>query len=139
MAPCPITALLGKESLPSCPVGVCTGKHLHRLAVRAPFDAAQDMIDLLGCKHSLSAHCVILFNQQTQVLLLSAALHPSITQSVWIFGFALAQVQYLALGFYEVHMCPPLNLSESLWMAVLSLHHAACTFQHPQTGLIQQP
>jgi len=74
-------------------------------------DAAQDMVGLLGCEHTLLGHIELLINQHTQVLH-SAALHPFFTQPVFVLGIALTHVQDLALGLAELHEVrtgPPLK------------------------------
>jgi len=62
--------------------------HLPRPAGHAAFDAAQDMVGLLGCKRTLSGHVELLVNQHPQVLLLSASLNPLSAQPVFVLGIA---------------------------------------------------
>ncbi|KAK4828585.1 hypothetical protein QYF61_027675 [Mycteria americana] len=86
---------------------------LPRPAGHASCDAAQDMVGLLGCKRTLSAHVRLLIHQYPQVLLHRAALNPFIPQPVLIPGVAPTQVQDFALGLvepHEVHTGPLLEL-----------------------------
>ena len=48
--------------------------HLRRPAGHASFDAAQNTVSFLGCKHTLLGHIELLVNQHPQVLLGRAAL-----------------------------------------------------------------
>ncbi|KAK4821227.1 hypothetical protein QYF61_015795, partial [Mycteria americana] len=83
------------------------------------FDAAQDAVGFLGCKCTRLGH-VELLNEQHQALLLRAALNPFSFHPVIVLGFALTNVQDLALGLVEIHefhMGPPLKPLRSLWMA----------------------
>jgi len=66
--------------------------HLPRPAGHAAFDAAQDMVGLQGCKHTLPGH-VDLVNQHSQVLLLRAALNPFSAQPVFVLGISLSRVR----------------------------------------------
>ncbi|KAK4807044.1 hypothetical protein QYF61_018385 [Mycteria americana] len=83
--------------------GIEEQNHLPRLAGHASFDAAQDAVGFLGCKHTLTAHVQLFIYQYPQVLLHRAALNPFIPQSLLIWGIALTQVQDLALGLVELH------------------------------------
>ncbi|KAK4816463.1 hypothetical protein QYF61_017191 [Mycteria americana] len=58
--------------------GVKGQNHLPRPAGHASFDAAQDMVGLLGCKHTLPAAVQLFIHQYPQVLLHRAALNPFI-------------------------------------------------------------
>jgi len=49
--------------------------HLPRPASHASFDAAQHMVDLLGCERTWLDHAELLVDQYPQALLLSAALN----------------------------------------------------------------
>ncbi|KAK4825966.1 hypothetical protein QYF61_003535 [Mycteria americana] len=87
--------------------------HLPRPAGHASFDAAQDMVGLLGCEHTLPVHVQLFIHQYPRVFLSRAALHPFIPQPVLIPGVAPTQVQDPALGLVEphqVHMGPLLQL-----------------------------
>ena len=72
-------------------------------ACHASFDAAQDIVDFLGCKGTLLAHVQLRIHQY----LLSAfwqgcslSLHPSACSDS---GVGTTQVQDFALGFVEPH------------------------------------
>ncbi|KAK4826814.1 hypothetical protein QYF61_011622, partial [Mycteria americana] len=84
-------------------MGVEGQNPLPRPAGHAALDAAQDTDGFLGCECTLSAHVQLFMHQYPQVLLLRAALHPFIPQSVWILGIAPTQAQDLALGLLELH------------------------------------
>jgi len=86
--------------------------HLPRPAGHAAFDAAQDIVGLLGYERKLLGHVDLLVNQHPRVLLLRAAFNPFSTQLVFVLVIALIQVQDLALGLAElhkVHTGPPLS------------------------------
>jgi len=57
-------------------------------AAHTSIDAAQDMADLLGCKHTLPGHVELLINQRPEVLL-RTALNPFSAQPVFVLGIAL--------------------------------------------------
>ena len=104
-------------------------------AGHASFDVAQNTVGILGCKHTKLAHKHII-KQQSQVLLLWAALNPLITQPVFVLGVALTQMQHLALGLvdlHEVHLSLPLR--QVLLEGIASLQHGDHTTlcYHPQT------
>jgi len=65
--------------------------------------AAQDMIGLLGCKHTLPAHIQFHTHHYPRVLLRRAALTLFIPLSVLILGIVPAQVQDLVPGLGELH------------------------------------
>jgi len=71
---------------------------LPRPAGHTAGDAAQDMVGLLGCEHTLSAHVQLFIYQYPQALPSRAALSPCIPQPVLILGVALTQVQDPALS-----------------------------------------
>jgi len=75
--------------------------HLPQPAGHAAFDAAQDTVSLLGYECMLPDE--LLLNQHSQVLLFKGALNPFSTQSVFVLGITLTQVQDLALGRVELH------------------------------------
>ncbi|KAK4826321.1 hypothetical protein QYF61_007406 [Mycteria americana] len=96
--------------------------HLLRPAGHAYFDAAQDMVGLLSCKHTLSAHVQFFIHQYPQVLLHRAALNPFVPQPE----------QDLALGLvepHEVHIGPLLKLVQVPLDGIPSLRHVNCTTQ----------
>ena len=66
-------------------------------------DATQDIVGLLGCKHTLLAHVESFINQHPQILLLRAAPKPFSVQPVSVLGVTLTQVQDLALGLVELN------------------------------------
>ncbi|KAK4824943.1 hypothetical protein QYF61_021631, partial [Mycteria americana] len=106
--------------------------HLPRPAGHASFDAAQDAVGLLGCKHTLLSHVQLFIHQYPQALLFRAALSPFIPQPVLILGVALTQVQDPALGLvepHEVHMGPLLELVQVPLDGILSLRHVNHTTQ----------
>ena len=87
--------------------------HLLQSAGHASFDAAQDIVGFLGCKHTLPAHVQLFIHQYPQVLLHRAALNAFIPQPVFVLGIAPTEVQDLALGLVEpreVHMASLLEL-----------------------------
>ncbi|KAK4832092.1 hypothetical protein QYF61_020707 [Mycteria americana] len=86
--------------------GVEGENHLPRPAGPASFDAAQDTVGFLGCKHTLPGHVELLINQHPQVLLLRAALNPFSAQPLFVLGIVLTHVQDLALGLVKVHEVP---------------------------------
>jgi len=69
--------------------------HLPRPAGYAAFDAAQDMVGLLGCECTLLVHVELLVNQHTQVLLGRAALNPFSALPVFVLVIALTRMQDL--------------------------------------------
>ncbi|KAK4819021.1 hypothetical protein QYF61_024137 [Mycteria americana] len=96
--------------------------HLPQPAGHASFDAAQDMVGLLGCEHTLLAHVQLFIHQYPQVLFCRAALNPFIPHPV----------QDLALGLvepHEVHMGPLLQLVQVPLDGILSLRHVNHTTQ----------
>jgi len=107
--------------------------HLPRPAGHASLDAAQDMVGLLGCERTLSAHVQLFIHQYPQVLL-RAALNPFIPQSVLILEITPTQVQDLSLGLaepHEIHIGPISQAfpGPSGWhpvTQVCQLHHSAC-------------
>jgi len=74
---------------------------LPRPAGHTPFDAAQGMVGLLGCKRTLPAHVQLFIYHCPQVLLVRAALKSFIPQPVLILEVALVQGQDPALGLVE--------------------------------------
>ncbi|KAK4817241.1 hypothetical protein QYF61_005263 [Mycteria americana] len=92
--------------------GVEGQDHLPRPAGHASFDASQDTVGFLGCKHTLPCHVEVLINLHPQVLLLRDAFNAFSTQAVFVLGIAPTHVQDLACGLVEVHeVCagPPLK------------------------------
>lgn len=80
-------------------------------AGHASFDVAQNTVGILGCKHTQLAHNHII-KQQSQVLLLWAALNPLITQPIFMPGTAPTSVRDLTRDLVElpgVHEGPPLK------------------------------
>ena len=75
--------------------------HLPRPAGYASFDAAQDTVGLLGCKHTLVTCVQLCIHQYPQVLLSRVALNPFIPQPVLIAGVAPTQMQDLGPGLVE--------------------------------------
>jgi len=71
---------------------------LPRPARHISLDAAQDMVGLVGCKHTLVAQVWLSIQQYPQVLLGWAAFNPPIPQPVLIAGVAPTQMQDLAFG-----------------------------------------
>ncbi|KAK4823599.1 hypothetical protein QYF61_003799 [Mycteria americana] len=106
--------------------------HLPRPAGHASFDAAQDMVGLLGCERTLLAHVWLFIHQYLQVLLSRTALNPFIPQPVLIPGVAPTQGQDPALGLvepHEVHIVPLLQLVQVPLDGILSLRHVNRTTQ----------
>ncbi|KAK4829553.1 hypothetical protein QYF61_005222 [Mycteria americana] len=92
--------------------------HLPPPAGHAAFDAAQDTVGLLGCKHTLSVHVQLFIHQYPQPVL-----KPRI---------ALTQVQDPAVGLvepHEVHMNPFLKLVQVPLGGIPSFWHVNCTTQ----------
>ena len=56
--------------------------HLHRPSGHASFDAAQDMVGFLGCKHTLPAHAHLPTHQYPHVLFGRALLYLYILQLI---------------------------------------------------------
>ena len=77
--------------------------YLPHPAGHTSFDAAQDMVGLLGYEASLLAHDQLAIHQYLQVLFVRAVLYSYIPQIVLIVGVASTQVQDLALGYVEPH------------------------------------
>ncbi|GAB0206720.1 mitochondrial enolase superfamily member 1 [Grus japonensis] len=101
LGPPELDAVLQVGSLKS---GVEGQDHLPRPAGHSSvFDAAQDTVGFLGCKHTLLTHVELLINQYPQVLLLRAAFNPFSTQPIVVLGNAPTHVQDLALGLVELH------------------------------------
>ncbi|KAK4817103.1 hypothetical protein QYF61_027966 [Mycteria americana] len=106
--------------------------HLPRPAGHASFDAAQDTVGLLGCKHTLSAHVQLFIHHYSQVLFRRAALNHIIPQRVLKLRIAPTQVQDPALGLvepHEVHIGPLLQLVQVPLDDILSFWHVNCTTQ----------
>jgi len=106
--------------------------HLPRPAGHASFDAAEDMVGLLGCERTLPGHTELLINQHPQVLLLRAALSLFFAQPVFVLGIAPTQLQDLVLGLVilrEVCMGPPLKPVKVPLDGIPSLLSAKCTTQ----------
>lgn len=102
--------------------------HLPQTVGCAYFDAAQDMVGSLGCKHILLAHVELLINQRLQVLPLWAALNPLTMQPVFVLEITPPQVQDLGLvEFHEVHKGPPLQPIKVYQDGISSLQHVDCT------------
>ncbi|KAK4827472.1 hypothetical protein QYF61_018708 [Mycteria americana] len=100
----------GPRAERSTPGGV--SQEQSRAAVHASFDAAQDTVGWLGCKHTLPGHVELLINQHPQVLLLRVALNPFSAQPMFLLGIASTHVKDLALGLVELHEVrtgPPLK------------------------------
>ncbi|KAK4822675.1 hypothetical protein QYF61_019042 [Mycteria americana] len=113
--------------------------HLPRPAGHASFDAAQDTVGLLGCKHTLPGHVELLINQHPWVLLLRAALNPFSAQPVFVLWIAPTHVQDLALGFvelHELHTGPPLKPVKVPLDGIPSVQHVDRT---TQVGVIGKP
>ncbi|KAK4816278.1 hypothetical protein QYF61_014350 [Mycteria americana] len=108
--------------------GVEGENHLPRPAGHASFDAAQDNIGFLGCKHTLPARIQIFIPHYPQVLLCRAALNAFVAQFVLILGIALTQVWDLVEP-HEVHMGPLLKPVKVLLDGISSLKHGNCTTQ----------
>ncbi|KAJ7413989.1 hypothetical protein WISP_87148 [Willisornis vidua] len=83
--------------------GVQRENHFPQPAGYTSFDAAQNTIGFLGCKHTLLSHVQVFICQNLQVLLLSAALNPFSALTIFIRGITQTQVQYLALKLTESH------------------------------------
>jgi len=64
-----------------------------RPAGHAAFDAAQDMVGLLGCERTLPSHVELLVKQQLQALLVRAALSPFSTQPVFVVAVSLRALE----------------------------------------------
>jgi len=104
---------------PELDAGLQVGSHQSGVEGQNPLpqpaghaDAAQDVVGLLGCEHTLVAHVQLFIHRYPQVLL-RAVLNPFIPQPVLIAGVALTQMQDLAYGPvepHEVHTSPLLKL-----------------------------
>ncbi|KAK4829013.1 hypothetical protein QYF61_001769 [Mycteria americana] len=109
--------------------------HIPRPAGHTSFDAAQDMVGLLGCECTLSAHVQLFIHQYPQVLLCRAALNPFISQPLLIPGIAPTQVQDPAFGLvrshepHQVHTGPLLKLAQVPLDGILSLRCVNCSTQ----------
>ncbi|PKU43223.1 hypothetical protein llap_6461 [Limosa lapponica baueri] len=106
--------------------------YLPRSAGHASFDAAQDMVGFLGCKHTLLAHTQLFIYRYSQILLLRAALNVFIPQPVLIPGLSLTQVQdppLCLIDLHKVHMGPLLKSVQVPLDGIPSLRHVNCTTQ----------
>ena len=111
--------------------------HSPQTAGHSSFDAAQDNIGFLCCKHTLPGHVELFIHHCPQVLLLRAALNPFSTQLVFVLGIALTHMQDLALGPVELHevcMGPPLKPVKVPLDGIPSLQCVDCTTQLPVVG-----
>ena len=68
-----------------------------------PLDEAQDMVGLLGCKHTLLAHIESFINQHPQILLLRAALKPFSAQPVSVLGLLSTGLLSVLSCFHSSH------------------------------------
>jgi len=112
--------------------------HLPRPPGHASLDAAQDMVGLLGCKHTLMGHLELLIDKHHQIVLLGAAFNPFSTQPVFVLGIALTRVKELALGLVElreVHMGPPLKPAKVLLDGMPSLPSSVSATPHSLVSL----
>ncbi|KAK4815509.1 LOW QUALITY PROTEIN: hypothetical protein QYF61_003067, partial [Mycteria americana] len=110
--------------------GVEGQNHLPRPAGHASFDAAQDMVGLLGCEHTLLAHVQLFVHQYPQVLSCRAALDHIIPQPVLKPRIVLTQDPALGLVEpHEVHTGPLLQLVQVPLDDLLSFRRVNCTTQ----------
>jgi len=126
---------------PELDTGLQVGSHqsraegqnpLPRPAAHAFFDAAQDMVGLLGYKWTLSAHVQLFIHQYPQVFLSRAALSALIPQPVLILGAMPTHVQDPALCLVEPHDVHIVPLLELVWVplqGILFLRRVNCTTQ----------
>ncbi|XP_009069274.1 PREDICTED: brain-specific angiogenesis inhibitor 3-like, partial [Acanthisitta chloris] len=75
---------------------------LPRPAGHAIYEAAQETLGFLGCKHTLLAQVQLLIPQHPQVLLVRVPLNQFFPQPVLMPGVAPTQVQHLALSLVEL-------------------------------------
>ena len=126
----PVLRVPGLDAVLQMCLIVAGKNHLPQTVGRAYFDAAQDMVGSLGCKHILLAHVELLINQRLQVLPLWAALNPLTMQPVFVLEITPPQVQDLGLvEFHEVHKGPPLQPIKVYQDGISSLQHVDCTTQ----------
>ena len=79
------------------------GNHLAVPAGYPSSEEGQDTIDLLSCKSTLLAPVQVFIHQDSQVFLCRATLKELFSQSVYVSGVTLMQVQNLALCYVEPH------------------------------------
>jgi len=103
-----------------------------RPAGHVSLDAAQEMVGLLGCEPTLTAHLQLFTHQYPQVLLSRDALNAFIAQPILVLGVTPNQLQDPALGLVEpseVHTGPLLELVQVPLDDILSLGQVKCTTQ----------
>ncbi|PKU42438.1 hypothetical protein llap_7238 [Limosa lapponica baueri] len=100
--------------------------HFPRPAGHTSFDAAQDIVSLLGCEHTLPAHIQVFIYQYPQVLLGTAALNPFVPHPALISGVELTQVQNLALGLVEPHVVHTGTLPEPVQVPLGDIPSLRC-------------
>jgi len=110
--------------------------HLLQPTGHTSFDAAQDMVGLLSSERTLSAQVQLFIHLYPQVLLLRASLNPFIPQPVLIPGFALTQVQDLALGLVESYEINTGLLLELVQVPLDSIPSLRCVDHTTQLGVI---
>ncbi|KAK4808881.1 hypothetical protein QYF61_007996 [Mycteria americana] len=121
--------------------GVKGQNHLPRPAGHSSFDAAQETVGFLGCKHTLPGHVELLINQHPQILLRRAALNTFSAQPVFVLGIAPTQVQNFALGLVELHEVrtgPPLKPVQVPLDGIPSLQRVDCTTQLGVVGKLAE-
>ncbi|CAM9632888.1 unnamed protein product, partial [Bubo scandiacus] len=105
---------------------------LPRPAGHDSFDAAQDMIDFLGCECTLLGHDQFFSQKYPQFLHCRAVFNTLIPQSVLILRTAATHVQDLALGLVElneIYMGSLLKTVKVHLGGIPSLQHIDCTTQ----------
>ena len=112
---------------------------LPQSAGHATFDAAQDMVGLLGCEHTWPAHVQVFIHQYPQVLLCRAALNPFIPPFVLIAGVASTHVQDFAPGLVEFHEVLARPLLELFLVRPDSIPSFWCVSCTTQLGVICRP
>ena len=100
-------------------------------------DAAQVVVGLLGCEHTLLGHVELLINQHPK----SFSWGSFSTQPVFVLGIALIYVPDLALGLVELHevcMGPPLKPVKVSLDGIPSLQHVDRTTQLGVVGKLAE-
>ncbi|KAJ7407064.1 armadillo repeat containing 1 [Pitangus sulphuratus] len=96
--------------------------HPPKPADHTSFDAAQDVVGLLGCKCTLPSRIKLFIHKHQQVILARTNVYQFSAQPAPGLGIAPTQVQHLALGLVELReVCtsPPLQLSRYLYKIMM--------------------
>jgi len=112
--------------------------HLSQLAGHISFDAAQSMINFLGCKSKLLACVQCFIHQYAQVLLCRSAFNEFSPPPVLVLGVALTQMQDLALGLVELHEVHMGSLVKSVKVPLYGIPSLKCINWTAQLGVIHK-